>query len=191
MSILDKLLNKCEQDGVLKEEEEDIIRFGIESLINLVICLGILLCIGWIFGSLLSGIFFFAFFLPLRKFAGGYHSNTEVGCIISSIIILLLVFSTLFLGRWNIAVYLIISVLCNILFFFMVPVENKNKLLDKLEKEVYRKKTWKVLTYENLCVLFSYYMNLYFIIRITAMVYVTVGILLIWGRLDNLKMIGR
>lgn len=73
----------------------------------------------------------------------------------------------------------------------MVPVENKNKLLDKLEKEVYRKKTWKVLTYENLCVLFSYYMNLYFIIRITAMVYVTVGILLIWGRLDNLKMIGR
>ena len=44
MSILDKLLNKCEQDGVLKEEEEDIIRFGIESLINLVICLGILLC---------------------------------------------------------------------------------------------------------------------------------------------------
>ena len=66
MSILDKLLNKCEQDGVLKEEEEDIIRFGIESLINLVICLGILLCIGWIFGSLLSGIFFFAFFLPLK-----------------------------------------------------------------------------------------------------------------------------
>lgn len=62
MSILDKLLNKCEQDGVLKEEEEDIIRFGIESLINLVICLGILLCIGWIFGSLLSGTFFFAFF---------------------------------------------------------------------------------------------------------------------------------
>ena len=92
-----------------------------------------------LYGSLLSGIFFFAFFLPLRKFAGGYHSNTEVGCIISSIIILLLVFSTLFLGRWNIAVYLIISVLCNILFFFMVPVENKNNLINWRKKSIEKK----------------------------------------------------
>lgn len=191
MRLVDKLLDKCERDGVLEKEEEDIIRFGIENLINLVICLGILLCIGWIFDSLLSGILFFMFFLPLRKYAGGYHSNTEKGCIISSVAILLLVFSIFFLERWNMVVYLIISALCNVLFFFMVPVGNKNKLLDELEKAVYRRKTCKVLIGENLCILFSYYKNLYFIICIVVMVYVTVGILLIWGRIDNRKMIGR
>lgn len=73
MRLVDKLLDKCERDGVLEKEEEDIIRFGIENLINLVICLGILLCIGWIFDSLLSGILFFMFF--------SHYGNTLVDII--------------------------------------------------------------------------------------------------------------
>lgn len=94
MSLVDKLVHKFRTDGVITEQDEEIVTFGLDNLINLISCIGILICIGSIFGSWKDGAFFFLLFFPLRKYAGGYHSDTKMKCVLSSVIILFSVFST-------------------------------------------------------------------------------------------------
>jgi len=58
MSLVDKLVHKCRTDGVIAKQDEEIVRFGIDNLINLMSCVGILLCVGNVFGSWKDGMIF-------------------------------------------------------------------------------------------------------------------------------------
>lgn len=185
MSIVDKLVHKCRTDGIISEQDEEIVRFGIDNLINLMLCIGILVCVGSIFGSWKNGLIFFLFFFPLRKYAGGYHSNTKTKCVVSSVVLLFAMFCILYIKRWHSRIYLILFCIFHLLIFCLVPVGNQNKILDVLEKRVYRRKTYIVLAFEDLFFIFSYLMNYNNLIILITMVYATVGLLLILGVIKN------
>lgn len=185
MSLVDKLVHKFRTDGVITEQDEEIVRFGLDNLINLISCIGILICIGSTFGSWKDGLFFFVLFFPLRKYAGGYHSDTKMKCVLSSVIILFTVFSTLYIKRWENITYLLLFCMCHLLIFCLVPVENQNKRLDVMEKRVYKRNTFIVLAVEDLIFIFSYLIDIKNMTIILTMVYVTVCLLLVIGVLKN------
>lgn len=81
--IESKLITKCQ-----KEEYEYAFVCEIESFI----VIGSIIIISIILQNFIQTVFFLIYFLSLRKRAGGYHSNSFVGCYIGTISIYLTVY---------------------------------------------------------------------------------------------------
>lgn len=66
--------------GAIKQRDISIYRYGLEVLyLSMLEVLSILLLAVWI-GNFFETLLYFAAFIPLRLFAGGYHANTRLGC---------------------------------------------------------------------------------------------------------------
>lgn len=62
----------------------EVLRYGIECIINMNIPLIFLLVYAWHVRMLLSAIIWFATFLTLRNYIGGYHASSHWQCILYS-----------------------------------------------------------------------------------------------------------
>ena len=71
--------------GAIKQRDISIYQYGLEvlylSLLEVMSILLLAVCVGNFFETLL----YFAAFIPLRLFAGGYHANTRLGCYFASL----------------------------------------------------------------------------------------------------------
>lgn len=66
--------------GAIKQRDISIYRYGLEVLyLSMLEVLSILLLAVWI-GNFFETLLYFAAFIPLRLFAGGYHANTRLEC---------------------------------------------------------------------------------------------------------------
>lgn len=112
-----------------KEEKEEIIRYGLDRIKS--ICT-------MTFVTLLMLVCFIA----LRKYAGGYHADTQNRCyVISTAIIAVALLAIRYMsdGSDN-EIFILLQSLNFILLYFLVPVDNKNHRLEYWEKEKYGKK---------------------------------------------------
>lgn len=66
--------------GAIKQRDISIYRYGLEALyLSMLEVLSIFLLAVWV-GNFFETLLYFAAFIPLRLFAGGYHANTRLGC---------------------------------------------------------------------------------------------------------------
>lgn len=66
--------------GAIKQKDISIYRYGLEVLyLSVLEVMSILLLAVWV-GNFFETLLYFAAFIPLRLFAGGYHANTRLGC---------------------------------------------------------------------------------------------------------------
>lgn len=71
--------------GAIKQRDISIYRYGLEVLyLSVLEILSILLLAAWV-GNFFETLLYFAVFIPLRLFAGGYHANTRLGCYFASL----------------------------------------------------------------------------------------------------------
>ena len=80
--------------------------------------------------------------ISLRKYAGGYHADTQNRCyVISTAIIAVALLAIRYMsdGSDN-EIFILLQSLNFILLYFLVPVDNKNHRLEYWEKEKYGKK---------------------------------------------------
>ena len=135
-------------DGLVSEEEAEIVSYGLESLKNnltgffLIVLAGI--CLNCFPESIVLGLMTF----PLRKNAGGYHAKTRVKCTILSVVMVVMVLEGIVKACWPEKVYILVMLVCAGVIMILAPVENSNKRLDGLEKKVYRQRTRKILVAE-------------------------------------------
>lgn len=125
--------------NVIEDEDSDIYRYGIELIVSSIISVLNIMLISFLFGIPFAGIVFLAVFIPLRMYAGGYHSDTYLKCNILFILVYLLV-----LLIWH---GFIIYGLTGYSFIFMIaafiviclkaPVENRNKRITSYERKRY------------------------------------------------------
>ncbi len=66
------------------EEQEEIVRYGLERMKSRAIAIGATLMLGGILGMLAEGIVFFLCFIGVRRYAGGYHADTQARCYVIS-----------------------------------------------------------------------------------------------------------
>lgn len=113
--------------GYLASEDEEIIfRYGLELLLNAIVSVSVLLCIGTLLGYLKETIVFYLTYLFLKKNTGGYHANSHLGCILQFNLFYLCFFllykhDLLPVNRIGIVFLLVISV------FGFAPIEDRNK----------------------------------------------------------------
>ena len=91
-------------------------------------------------GIFIQGIIFWICLCALRRYAGGYHADTQKLCFVISFFVLLLSLAWIKSAN-NIGVSkIIMQTIMLLIILFLAPVENKNHILDIVERQRYGKK---------------------------------------------------
>lgn len=148
--ISEKMVSWQVATGNLREYEWNKYVYAYEILLNQLINLSIAVVLALISHELKAVLMFLVIYIPLRKYAGGFHAKTNERCVIYSSFIIVCI---IMLNRWlrnfiydyeNIIAMLFILLL--IFVYRISPVETKNKKLDMEERRKYRKKVHKICT---------------------------------------------
>lgn len=169
-----------------KKEKEEIIRYGLDRIKSTCTMTLMTLLMGCIFQVFFQSIIFLVCFIILRKYAGGYHANTQNWCYVISTVIIavaLLVIRYMSDSSDN-EIFILLQSVNFILLYFLVPVDNKNHRLEQWEKEKYGKKARKRL----ICLyVLSVILHFYTINNIAVGVSnLTVGGCVIAGKIKNI-----
>lgn len=138
--IKDVITNNLINSNLISQEDEEIYKFGLECyLLKLVHVITYSLAAIFL-GKYIEYTIFIITYLLLRKFSGGIHANTRLGCLIVSNVILIF---SLFVGDYINDLMLIsfFSFMGFIVTIIYSPVDNPNRKLSLIEKKRFKKYT--------------------------------------------------
>lgn len=141
--LIDTIMEKLLSGGYVREDEADIVRFGLELNIMKAIISAAMLVAAVIFGGAASALVFMAVYPPLRSCCGGYHAKTRIACFILSMAVMSLVIaaSRFMPARASLPAALAMSLTGLLLIILLAPVESKNKPFDSVERRVFRRRS--------------------------------------------------
>lgn len=128
--------------------ENELYIFGVNQFLNMLLNILTALFIGILFGETLRVIMFMLAYVPLRSYAGGWHSRTPLRCYIFSVIMLIVVsigMKYLYMAEW---VYYVVLATSALIVLLLSPVEDKNKPLDEMERKVYKRRAVLIVVLE-------------------------------------------
>lgn len=73
--------------GIIREEDAPIYRYGLEAMYSSFLELLSILALAALIGNFWQTVLFFAAFIPLRLYAGGYHASTRLRCFLTSLVV--------------------------------------------------------------------------------------------------------
>ena len=133
-----RLTSRLEKRGYLPDSEEEIVAYGLFSLLSKLMYAVICLILGLIFSVPLESMIFYAVFLFIKKYGGGFHASTEGKCMILSTICFV------FFALRESAVLksgALASAVAYIIICILSPAAAKEKPLDKAENIRYRERS--------------------------------------------------
>ena len=166
-------------DKTVSPEEKQIVRYGLENMLNNLAGFVLMVLLGAYYACVFESILLWIFFFGLRKNAGGFHAKTRIRCLVSSTLMLLIAFKYILLSKWNMIIYVAILVIIGMLIWWLAPIENQNKILDKKEKAVYRRRTRIILLSQSAFYIFSWMLDMEQLCKVVVVNFVLVGISLI------------
>lgn len=78
------------KQNIAESKNEAIYAYGMELLISDVLNGLLALIIALVSGTVFPTLLFFAVFMILRRFSGGYHADTHYGCILTMVVVMLI-----------------------------------------------------------------------------------------------------
>lgn len=145
MSASNQLANLLIETGTIKSDDRDLYVCGIYQACLFILNIATTIVVGLILGMVWESIVFSLAYIPIRTYAGGYHSKTQLRCYLLSIAIITASLLAIKLIPWNGFICTVIILCAGLPVLFLAPVEDSNKPLDKQEKAVYRKRTYIIL----------------------------------------------
>ncbi|MBO7565402.1 MAG: accessory gene regulator B family protein [Clostridiales bacterium] len=155
MKIADKLL----EEGA-SESEREIVQFGVERLITLLIGLAAAIIAGLILHELPRTLLLLFVLFPLRQYAGGFHLKGKYICAVLSVLVLIgliLIIKYLTIPR---IISMSAFLLGSLAIVFLAPVGNLNRQLDEDEKRVFGNRAKTVWLIETLAFFILWFVNL-------------------------------
>lgn len=140
-SYANKITSFLIENKEIEKEDYEVYKYGFEVLIAFIVNISMVLSIGLIFDKVLHSIVFLICYCPIRQFAGGYHADSYMKCLLIFILIFL---STIYVST-NIdfqtykAIIFTISTLSYISIFLLAPIEHRNNPLNLNEIVEYKK----------------------------------------------------
>jgi len=187
--ILDAIMEKLLKNGYAKEEDAEIVRYGLELTIMKTVTTVFMLITAAILKSFIAVIIFLALYTPMRNCCGGYHSGSRKGCFLISVLILAAVIAASKLIHDNAKPYVSAALLFSgtIVILLIAPTETPTKPFDDIERKVFRKRSLMITSaaVAAAAVAGGFRLNI-FMLSISSAVFVT-AVLLIAGRVSNRK----
>lgn len=169
------------RDGIISQDEVEIVEYGLENLGSSLLGMSVTLMIGYCFDFLLGSFMIWLLVFPLRKNAGGYHAETKARCLLFSSAILLLSILCFQQMKWSETVYILVTVFSFLIVFVMAPIGNDNKHLDQAECKVYRRRTRMILLLEMGLFVAALTFRWKMLIVVVTMAFFIVGVSLVAG----------
>lgn len=186
MKLAEYLTNSFSREGIISEEDREIVQFGLESLLGNLLGIVLILTIGICFGHVWEAIFLWIFWFFLRKNAGGFHAETKVGCLWISMGILIISFIVFVVYERTKIFYLVHGLGAGSFIWLIAPVDNSTKQLDLIEHTVYQKRTRILLCFEEAILLMAMALNVVTIIKSVNMAIFIVSVSLLLGRVKGI-----
>lgn len=175
------------RDGVISLEEVEIVEYGLENLGSSLLGMFITLLIGYCFDFLWGSFLLWLLIFPLRKNAGGYHAETKGRCLLLSAAMLIVSVICFVQIEWLDIGYILVAVCCFAIIFFLAPVENANKYLERVEYLVYRRRTRMILLLEGILFAISITFDWKEVVAAITIAFFIVGVSLVIGRIKLRK----
>ena len=182
-----KLTHRLLSKGTIEEQDTDIYIYGFFIFLSYLFYFSVTFLFGLLFSCVFESIIHFLTFQFIRKFAGGYHANTELRCEIMSITSIALCVLIIKLSKtfdFQIAL-IIITAISAICIFFFSPLESYEKPLTVREFNRYRKISRLILLIASALVLLSFIFELKFLFAPSCLSLILESILLIAGKVKK------
>ncbi len=137
--IADNIVNWMLNSHIIEENKVVICKWGISHILDSIFNIITFLIIGILFKMPLETIVFTLGYIPLRIYAGGYHSKTPFRCwCVSNLILIVSLVIIQNAEKYN-TVFGVLSLLSVIVLVILIPVEDIHKPLDQNERKMYKK----------------------------------------------------
>lgn len=173
---------KLQENNTINEEQYEICRYGLQQGFTIILNVVTTLVIGMIMRGLLCAVIFMILYISLRSNAGGYHAKTAIRCYLYSILLMIAVLLAIKHIKISSFICIIIFSISISVICILAPIEDANKPLEKIEVNVYHKRTLIVLAIESVLFIISLVLNLRYFMHITIWVMITMSIILLMGR---------
>lgn len=123
---------------IVDEEKRSVYEYGFEVMISTVIGFVLTFISGLIFDELLSSMIFYAMFVIVRQYTGGYHADSHLKCksTMLGLCLLVIVGAKYFTYVFSFAIHLTFLIVYLISVILFAPVEHINApLTDELKKK--------------------------------------------------------
>jgi accessory gene regulator B len=179
--VVDWLYNLQSRWGILKEEERSLYEYAYRLLLSRILIYSIIIALGIITGNWLEMFSFLLPFVILRQYVGGIHLEKISSCMIVSSIIIF--FNTQYLtAKPSLTVPIIIlGLVADGIVYMLAPVDNGNKKLDEVEKQIYGKKAKIILMIECIVAFVLYFTQYAIIAKGIVMSHIVLAFGLILG----------
>lgn len=180
----EQLSQKLLQSNIITKEQYEICKFGFQQGFTVLLNFCTVAAVGLALHAFSSAMLFLAGFIPLRRFAGGYHAKTPLRCYLYSVGVMI---AMLFGMKTALpaAVCFITFGIASAAIFAFAPVEDQHKPLDKIEHAVYQKRTRIVLIIEFVLFAASFFLHVQRLFICLTWAVASAAILLILGKCKN------
>ncbi|MGF7019122.1 accessory gene regulator B [Lachnospiraceae bacterium PF1-21] len=180
--ILNKMIL---HEVILVDEDIALYKYGISTLVMLILNILTAVFIGLIVGEMPLLIIFFVTFIPLRSFAGGLHLKSKVQCyILSNTVIMLVLILNNILSKHFFEI-LIIGIF-SLLYLWVVPVYGSRvRPICVQEKVIFTKKKRKVIIANIMLLISSVFIMKSEISVVLCSSYVLTSLLVVLERIAN------
>lgn len=187
MKVIDNFANFLVKNDIIEEERKEIYTYGLNQLIVYIYNFITILVIGLLFKMLWQAMAFTLFYMIIRPYAGGYHARTPRMCYFLSLIVIVTVLLAIKMIPFNMVSNLIMYIFSSVVILKLSPVEDENKPLDDLEKDVFRKRTIKLYTLLSILSLLFLIFKLMELLLCAILALFVISIMLILGEMRNRK----
>lgn len=144
MNLERHIINSIKQQNNISDKDVEIYEFGLHLLILKLFHISCILFIGYVGREFFKVILFLLLYSTFRKYAGGYHSQTHIGCLGISIIstICFIVFLKITLPEF---VYRCMWVISAGIIWILAPQDTENRRLNNSEIRYFRKKSKNIV----------------------------------------------
>lgn len=179
--LTEHIVNSLLNEGTIKDEEIEIIQFGLESLEGNLLGIILTLIIGFCFNRFRDALLLWMLQFPLRKNAGGFHASTKMRCFLISLLMLFVSFTFFTTFNCTFVLYGLSVLTTGWIIWILVPMGNPLKELDETEHEIYQIRSRSILTLEGIIFLLAFYFKCSILVRSIAMTFFLVSISLLMG----------
>lgn len=172
-------------NGVVAEADKSLYSYGLHQLGMTILNAATALVIGAALGLLWQSVLFLAAYIPLRRCAGGYHAGTELGCYVTSSLLVLIALLIIGVVPARPALLLPLVALSGAVIVTLAPVDSANKPLDSTEYQVYRGRGRGILAVHWGVVLVAVALSAYEIVSIIMIADMVLALLLSLGWVKN------
>ena len=180
-----KLCDHFIETGIIAPENKELYCYGMHQGTVILFNLLTALLIGVMLDSVPEVILYFAAYIPLRIYAGGYHAQTPRRCYFFSVILITAILLAIRFFSTSQRICCFGMVTAFILIIILAPIEDKNKPFTEKEQIFFKKQTIRLLFTETAIFTTALYLKYTSMTTCIFMAFATVTVMLILGRIKN------